>query len=125
MNMENNDSIKYKAIGKRIELARKNEGLTQGELASRLAYESPTAISLIETGKRKIKVAELEKIAEELHCDIQYLLTGSSERPPVTVRMALRSEHNELTAPELDKIESFINFVKSEQDGRRRDSTSK
>ena len=123
--MEKNDSEKYEAIGKRIEVARRSEGLTQSELAAKLHYESPTAISLIEAGKRKIKVAELETIAEELHCDIQYLLTGSSDRPPMTVRMALRSEHKDLTAPELDKIESFINFVKSEQDGRRPDTTSK
>lgn len=121
--MEKNDSKRYEAIGKRIEQARRSEGLTQTSLASLLDYESPTAISLIEAGKRKIKVAELEKIAEKLHCDIQYLLTGSSDRPPVTVRMALRSEHKDLTAPELDKIESFINFVKSEQDGRRPDTT--
>ena len=123
--MERNDTEKYEAIGKRIELARKKEELTQSDLAAKLNYESPTAISLIEAGKRMIKVAELEKIAEELHCDIQYLLTGSSDRPPITVRMALRSEHKDLTAPELDKIESFINFVKSEQNGRRPDTNSK
>lgn len=118
--MEKNDSKRYEAIGKRIEIARKSEGLTQSGLATRLDYESPTAISLIEAGKRKIKVTELEKIAKELHCDIQYLLTGSSDRPPVSVRVALRAEHKDLDKSELDKIESFINFVKSEQDGKRR-----
>jgi transcriptional regulator with XRE-family HTH domain len=116
--MERNDTEKYEAIGKRIEMARKEEGLTQTELATKLHYESPTAISLIEAGKRKIKVAELEMIAEELHCDIQYLLTGSTNRPPATVRMALRSEHKDLSTTEIEKIESFINFVKNEQNGK-------
>lgn len=116
--MEKNDSEKYEAIGKRIEMSRKEEGLTQSELAKKLNYESPTAISLIEAGKRKIKVAELEKIAEELHRDIQYLLTGSSDRPPVTVRMALRSEHKDLSMAEIGKIESFIDFVKKEKNGK-------
>jgi repressor LexA len=117
--MENNDDKKYYEIGQRIERARKDEGLTQGQLAELLNYQSPTAISLIEAGKRNIKVAELEKIAEVLHCDLQYLLSGSTERPAVSVRMALRSEHKDLTKPELDKIESFISFIKSEQNGRR------
>jgi len=116
--MEKNDSKKYEEIGKRIEAARKDEELTQSELAKKLDYESPTAISLIEAGKRKIKVAELEKIAEELHRDIQYLLTGSSNQPHVTVKMALRSEHKDLSAAEIGKIESFINFVKNEKNGK-------
>lgn len=122
--MEKNDANRYESIGKRIELARRSEGLTQSALATRLDYESPTAISLIESGKRKIKVAELEKIADVLDCSIQYLLTGNDNGPPVSVRMALRSEHKDLTAPELDKIEAFISFVKSGQDGKRRDDTS-
>lgn len=116
--MENTEEQKYQEIGRRIEEARKQEGLTQSQLASVLNYQSPTAVSLIEAGKRKIKIAELEIIADKLHCDLQFLLSGSNDRPPVSVRMALRAEHKDLTKPELDKIESFINFIKHEQDGK-------
>jgi len=116
--MENTDQAKYAEIGKRIEDARKREGLTQGQLAKLLDYQTPTAISLIEAGKRMIKIAELEKIALALHTDLQFLSTGSSDRPAVSVSMALRSEHKNLSAEDYSKIESFIDFVKAERDGR-------
>ena len=116
--MEKDEERKYREIGRRIEGARSKEGLTQGQLAEKLNYQTPTAISLIEAGKRKIKIGELEKIAKLLHQDLQFLLTGSTDRP-ISVRMALRAEYKDLTKPELDKIESFINFVKSEQRERR------
>lgn len=118
--MEKSEQTKYAEIGERIEHARKREGLTQGQLATLLGYQTPTAISLIEAGKRMIKVAELEKIAEVLHTDLQFLLKGTTGQREVTVSMALRSEHKDLSTEEVDKIESFIEFVKAERerDGR-------
>ncbi|MBL8031281.1 MAG: helix-turn-helix transcriptional regulator [Candidatus Doudnabacteria bacterium] len=112
-----NENISYEDIGKRIETARKQEGLTQGQLADMMDYQSPTAISLIEAGKRKIKIAELQKLAQLLHRDMDYLLSGESA-PKVSWRIALRSEHKDLTKPELDQIETFVNFIKSEKHGR-------
>lgn len=109
---------RYKEIGKRIQKAREDAGLTQEQLAKLVGYQTATAISFIETGERKLKVSELEKIAAELHCDVQFLLTGSADKS-VTVRMALRAEHKDLDKDDIQKIESFINFVKSEQNGRR------
>ncbi len=108
---------KYREVGKRIQDARDKAGLTQEQLAVAVGYKSATAISLIETGERKLRVGELEKIANKLQSDMQYLLTGTTDKK-VTVRMALRSEHKDLSADSINKIESFISFVKSEQDGR-------
>jgi XRE family transcriptional regulator, fatty acid utilization regulator len=116
--MEKDEQVTYVEIGRRIEQARKREGLTQGQLAELLGYQTPTAISLIEAGKRMIKIAELEKMAEVLHTDLQFLLKGTTDRPPVTVKMALRSEHKDLSAEDVSKIESFIEFVKAENNGR-------
>lgn len=109
---------RYREVGKRIQDARDKAGLTQEQLAIAVGYKSATAISFIEAGERKLRVGELEKIADKLSCDIQYLLTGTTDKK-VTVRMALRAEHNNLDADSINKIESFISFVKSEQDGRR------
>ena len=117
--MEKSELQKYKEIGKRIETARKREKLTQSQLATLLGYQTPTAISLIEAGKRMIKIAELEKMSEVLHTDLQYFLNGASNQPNVTVSMALRSEHKDLSADDVSKIESFIEFVKAERNGRR------
>ena len=121
--METNETNKYKEIGKRIQLAREKMGLTQEQLAKLIGYQTATAISFIESGERKVKAGELEKIATELHCDVQYLLSGSERE--VTVRMALRSQHNDLDESEVKKIESFIDFIKNEQDAKRRDGGAK
>ncbi|OYX39800.1 hypothetical protein B7Z00_00035 [Candidatus Saccharibacteria bacterium 32-50-10] len=117
INMERSEMQKYREVGKRIQDARDKAGLTQEQLAVAVGYKSATAISLIETGERKLRVGELEKIANKLQSDMQYLLTGTTDKK-VTVRMALRSEHKDLSADSINKIESFISFVKSEQDGR-------
>ncbi len=117
--MEKSEGTKYEQIGSRIEQARKREGLTQGQLAEELGYQSPTAISLIEAGKRMIKIAELERIAQILHIDLNVLLTGTARRQSdVTVKMALRSQHRDLSTADVNKIESFIEFVKAQKSGR-------
>lgn len=115
--MENNEMEKYRVIGKRIQKSREEAGLTQEQLAKKVGYQSATAISFIETGERKLKVGELEKIANAVKQDSYFLLTGKVDKT-VTVRMALRSEHKDLSADSLNKIESFISFVKNEQNGR-------
>lgn len=117
--MEKDEMQKYAEIGKRIEDARKREGLTQSQLATQLGYQTPTAVSLIEAGKRMIKIAELERMATILHTDLQFLSTGTTNQPQVTVSMALRSEHKDLSSLEVDQIESFIKFVtEKKRDGR-------
>lgn len=121
--MENNEKKKYIELGKRIQSAREKKGLTQEQLAKLVGYQTATAISFIEAGDRKLKASELEKIAQELDCDVRYLLMGKDT--PVTVRMALRSQHNDLDEEEVKKIESFIEFIKSEQHGKRRSDGSK
>jgi transcriptional regulator with XRE-family HTH domain len=118
--MENNERQKYLAIGKRIKEARESEGWTQGQLADKVGYQSPTAISLIEAGERKVKISDLELIAKELHQDINYLLTGNQQQA-TSIRTALRATDKNLDKDDMDKIETFIEFVKSQkkqQDGR-------
>lgn len=115
--MEINELEKYKVIGGRIQKSREDAGLTQGQLAKAVGYQSATAISFIESGERKLKVGELEKIAKAVKQDSYYLLTGKLDKT-VTVRTALRAEHKDLSPDSIDKIESFINFVKNEQNGR-------
>lgn len=118
INMEKTDMDKYRQIGGRIQKAREAAGLTQEQLARSVGYQSATAISFIEAGERKLRAEELEKIAVELHSDVNYLLTGKTDKK-ITVKMALRAEHNNLSNDSIKKIESFIDFVKKEQDGRR------
>ena len=65
---------KNKFIGQKIKEAREAAEKSQKELADALGFESATAISLIESGERKSKIEDLEKMAEFLHRDIKFFL---------------------------------------------------
>ena len=113
--MINND----RSVGQRIKAAREKEGMTQSELAKALGYNSPTAISLIESGERSAKITILEKIAKLLHQDFQYLSTGSNTNI-LTFRTALRADES-FDASDVAQIENYIDFLmaqKSKDDGR-------
>lgn len=118
--MENNDNRKYAQIGKRIKEAREKEGLKQAELAKLLKYGSPTFVSLIEDGKRKVRIDDLEKIAEILHRDVNYFINGGLVSKP-DVQMALRAE-KDLDQDDINKVETLIEtlkLMKKKQNGRR------
>lgn len=105
-------------VGQRIKNAREKASLTQSELAVKLGYTSPTAVSLIEADERSIKVETLGKIAKILHQDVNYLATG--KKVQATVKTALRADSN-FDSEDVKKIESFIDYLISQKqsDGRR------
>lgn len=119
--MENNESQKYVEIGLRIKKAREAEGLTQSELAQKLHYKSPTAISLIEAGERRVQISDLEKIAQLLHRDLSYFINGDSvATPQPSVQIALRADKH-LDQEDVKRVESFIDALKlsKNQNGRK------
>jgi len=63
----------YKDIGKKIQKARDEAGLSQEELASRLGY-TQAALSNYELGKRRLYLANIEQIARELNKPLSYFL---------------------------------------------------
>lgn len=107
--MESSDNNKYVEIGKRIRNLREKEGLTQADLSKSLGY-TPTAISLIESGERKVKINDLEVIAKVLHQDVNYLITGTVSQS-ANVGMALRAEGS-LEQKDVARIESYIELIK-------------
>lgn len=113
--------INNSTIGQRIRAAREKSGMTQAEFATKLGYISPTAISLIESGERSVKVETLEKIADVLSQDVSYLATGR-ESPKYSVKTALRADSS-YNAEEVEQIENFIDFLmtKKQDNGRRPD----
>jgi transcriptional regulator with XRE-family HTH domain len=118
--MENDERKKYVEIGGRIKAARDKEGMTQGDLAKALGYSSPTFVSLIEAGERKVRVDDLEKIAEVLHRDVQYFINGQTNVSPSSLKMALRAD-DDLDEDDVRKVESLVDalkLIKKQQDGR-------
>src|SRR4030043_1053206 len=67
----------YKSIGKKIQMAREEAGLSQEELASRLGY-TQAAFSNYELGKRRLYLANIEQIARELNKSLSYFLEESA-----------------------------------------------
>jgi transcriptional regulator with XRE-family HTH domain len=122
--MENIGNRKYIEIGKRIKEAREKEELTQAELASQLGYSSPTFISLIEDGKRKVRIDDLEKIGKILHRDVDFFIRGEVGQA-TSVQMALRADKH-LDQNDIKTIESVIEALKRGKDnknGRSRGNT--
>jgi len=67
----------YKNIGRKIQRAREEAGLSQEELASRLGY-TQAALSNYELGKRRLYLANIEQIARELNKPLSYFLEESA-----------------------------------------------
>jgi len=67
----------YKDIGRKIQKAREEAGLSQEELASRLGY-TQAAFSNYELGKRRLYLANIEQIARELNKPLSYFLEESA-----------------------------------------------
>ena len=62
-------------LGARIAALRREAGLSQAELASRLQV-SPSALGMYEQGRREPSADTLVKLARELGVTTDYLLTG-------------------------------------------------
>lgn len=63
----------YKSIGKRLQMAREEAGYNQEQLAAKIGCSQST-LSNYEKGKRRIYLAQLDKIAAVLNKPLEYFL---------------------------------------------------
>lgn len=68
-----------KRVGKKIKLCRTESNLSQPDLAKVLKYESATAISLIESGDRGLKIEDLVTLSQYFKKPYEYFLGNASE----------------------------------------------
>lgn len=106
---------RYEDIGARIREAREELELSQSELAEEVGYASPTAISLIESGQRKVSIEDLERISDVLETPIEFFL--GKEEPAVDLNVALRAD-KDLTPSDREKIMDFVQFVRGKRSGK-------
>jgi transcriptional regulator with XRE-family HTH domain len=66
-------AVSYKKLGKRIQHAREEAGLSQEQLAAILGCSQPT-LSNYEKGKSRIYLTQLQKVSEILNRPVQYFL---------------------------------------------------
>jgi transcriptional regulator with XRE-family HTH domain len=67
----------FREIGKRIQQAREEDGITQEELAARLGC-TQSALSNYELGKRRLYLNLLTQIAQVLNRPLEYFLDSSA-----------------------------------------------
>ena len=77
--MDEDDKLFIRALGKRIAACRKACGLTQAQVGEKLGFTQPH-IQAFESGRRRISVTDLPKLADLLGVSVEELL-GLSEKP--------------------------------------------
>ncbi|MDB5318503.1 MAG: helix-turn-helix family protein [Phycisphaerales bacterium] len=106
----NNDK---KDIAVRLRWAREQAGLSQGQVAQRMAMHRPT-ISQIEAGERNVRIDEIDRLAELYGVSRDWLVDGDKvlpgERDP-RIQMAAR-ELGKLKGADLDAILRLIQVLR-------------
>lgn len=106
--MKNTDSNNV-AIGKKIKMAREGANLSQLDLAKLLGFETATAISLIESGERKVSAENIASLAKILHKDVKFFF--GQDEGVLDVKVALRAD-KDLNKEDQDAILRFIDLAK-------------
>lgn len=104
----------FKEIGKKLQLAREEAGLSQEQLANMLGCAQST-LSNYEKGKRRLYLTQLENIAEILDKPIEYFMESSAPSEPTSSVSDLNTALDD--EPELLQI---INTLYSLPKDRRR-----
>ena len=97
------------AVGKRIKEAREREGLTQEELAEYVDM-SPTHISVIERGKKGLRLENLVRIANVLGVSPDELLQDVANQAQVGVINELTGQIMQLPSEQRTRV---INAIKA------------
>ncbi|MDE2007533.1 MAG: helix-turn-helix transcriptional regulator [Rhodospirillales bacterium] len=77
----------FSEMGQRIREARKNRGMTQGDLAEQV-HVTRSAVAQWETGRAGQVTTHLTAIAEVLQVGVEYLLHGPASRAPASAASA-------------------------------------
>ncbi len=77
----------YEKIGRKLQKAREDAGLSQEELARRLGC-SQASLSNYELGKRRLYLADLQRIGQLLGKPITYFLEESENHEPIESELA-------------------------------------
>ena len=112
----NNHVNQAQFIGEKMKAAREEMGLSQLELAKELDFESATAISLIENGKRDLSTENLVRLSRILHKDVKFFLGLTEGETSVTV--ALRAD-KDLLQEDKDALTHFIELAKMKRNARK------
>jgi transcriptional regulator with XRE-family HTH domain len=100
----------YREIGRKIQRAREEAGLSQEMLASRLGL-TQAALSNYELGKRGLHVANLQRIAEALDRPLSYFIEEPDEATGVGEDRRLDESISEMISLWYDMPESEREYL--------------
>ena len=101
------------AIGAKLRECREYLGYSQDEVASTLGL-SRSAISLIETGQRKIEVLELRRFSELYERPLSYFTNETFGEPALpSAVQALARQAAKLKESDLNELARFVEFLAS------------
>lgn len=103
----------YKEVGRKIQLLRKRNQMSQRKLAEGIGKASPTYVNLIESGKRRVSLESLINISKTLNTDLISLLDHHHKdlhKAPL-LELALDSDPD-LSTKDKDILLKFIHFLK-------------
>lgn len=99
-------------LGARLKEAREYRGFSQDEVARHLGIPR-SAISLIESGSRRVSAPELSRLARLYQTTMESLAGHEPEEPePESVRLVARAAA-ELSATDRDEVLRFAQFLRS------------
>lgn len=100
-------------IGNRIKDRRKELGMTQGELASKMGYKDNSAIARIESGENDIPQSKVTKFAEVLNTTESALMGWDEEEKLDKEQKTLFEDYNSLTEEEKKLVAGIIKGLKN------------
>jgi len=109
-------NLDYNSIGKRIAETRNAAGISQEELGQKIDM-STAAISLFESGERKISLELLSKIANILGVTLKELIEGY-EKVPTYAHVSFRATEKAMSDPKFRK--AFDEAIKKVNEGTNR-----
>ena len=107
-------------LGLRLRQARDYVGLSQDDVASVLGVSRP-AVTLIESGARKVEAIELSKLATLYGTTVEYLLTGQKTVTVEDEKLAFLARATQgLSESDLDQLLRFTDYLRNSSKTTRR-----
>lgn len=104
------------ALGARLKEKREYSGFSQEDVAAYLKI-SRSAVSLMESGGRKVDVLELKQLARLYQCSIEGLTQDDQSEPDLdSIKMVARAAAD-LSPEDRSEVLKFAQFLKSRKPG--------